>query len=66
MKGFNGTDIILAIENSLVCIEMFIMALVAGWAYTYKDFEGPNCGRGNIVQIVLSNWYSYYNYKSKV
>ncbi len=48
VKGFNPDEIINSIENSLVCIEMFVMAVAAGYAYTYTDFISQNKKKASI------------------
>ena len=37
------------IENTLVCIEMFVMAVAAGYAYTYKDFLSSSARKGSLL-----------------
>ena len=57
VKGFNRDEIIRSIENSLVCLEMFVMAVAAGYAYTYVDFISDNYKQASLSNIIRSNWY---------
>ena len=45
-----------SLENSIVCVEMFVMAIAAGYAYTYKDFVSEESKTANIFQIIKNNW----------
>lgn len=49
MPNYNEDNIMDSLENTMVCIEMFIMAVAAGYAYTYKDFLSPHSKKGTVI-----------------
>lgn len=42
-SNYDGHTIIFRLENSLVCIEMFLLAIAAGFAFSYKEFKDGDC-----------------------
>jgi len=49
---YNGTKIMTGIENTLVCMEMFFMALAGGCAFSYDDFKNGIPKEGKFLSVI--------------
>ena len=48
---FNETKIMTGIENTLICVEMFFMALAGGCAFSYEDFKNGTPKRAKFKSV---------------
>lgn len=48
------------LQNTLVCMEMLILSLAGGIAFSYKDFIEGGRKSGSILSVLKGNWNSFF------
>jgi hypothetical protein len=57
---FTDESIISSFENTLVCIEMFLMTLACIFAFSYRDFmRESNNNTGSMKKALSDNWKAF-------
>ncbi|CAD8145630.1 unnamed protein product [Paramecium octaurelia] len=56
---FTDERIISSIENTLVCLEMFIMTIACIFAFSYVEFEKDQNTKGTLKKAISDNWKAF-------
>ncbi|CAD8158715.1 unnamed protein product [Paramecium pentaurelia] len=56
---FTDERIISSIENTLVCLEMFIMTIACIFAFSYSEFMKEQNNKGTLKKAISDNWKAF-------